>query len=128
VAAVHSFRGAVTLIAGGYDKGLDLAPLARAAAESAEVLVTMGQTGPALAAMARQQALYAGRALVVREARNIEEAVLLADALAMPGSAVVFSPGCASYDMFENFDHRGKVFKELVRTRLGRRDVQSRGA
>jgi UDP-N-acetylmuramoylalanine--D-glutamate ligase len=120
VAAVQSFRGPVTLIAGGYDKKLDMTPLARAVASRVEVLVTIGHTGPTLAEQARRESLYLGRSLVIREAGSLEEAVRVADGLSMPGSAVVFSPGCASYDMFDNYDQRGKVFKGLVRTTMRR--------
>jgi len=115
VAAVDSFPGAVTLIAGGYDKKLDLHSLARAAARSVEVLITLGQTGPALAQKVRQESLHVGRPLLIREASSLEEAVRLANSLSMPGSAVVFSPACASYDMFDNYEHRGRVFKDLVK-------------
>jgi UDP-N-acetylmuramoylalanine--D-glutamate ligase len=114
IAAVSSFDGPVTLIAGGYDKKVDMRPLARAAAESARVFITMGQTGPGLAAMAREEGAGLGRRLIVREAADLPDAVDLAVALSDSGSSVVFSPGCASYDMFENFAHRGRVFKELV--------------
>jgi UDP-N-acetylmuramoylalanine--D-glutamate ligase len=118
IAAVESFRSPVTLIAGGYDKKLDMTPLARAAARSAEVLITIGQTGPTLAQKARQESFFLGRSMLIREACDLEEATLAAKQLSMPGTAVVFSPGCASYDMFENYNHRGQVFKELVRTRV----------
>jgi UDP-N-acetylmuramoylalanine--D-glutamate ligase len=117
VAAVSSFAAPVVVIAGGYDKKLDLTPFARAAAASAQVVITVGQTGGFLARRTRQESLYLGRAVLVREAATLEEAVGLAGRLAMPGTAVVFSPACASYDMFENYEQRGRVFKELVRRR-----------
>jgi UDP-N-acetylmuramoylalanine--D-glutamate ligase len=120
VAAVQSFRAPLTLIAGGYDKKLDLTPFAQAAARSVEVLITVGQTGPVLAQQVRQESAYLGRTVCVREAAGLPEAVRLAEQLSMPGSVVVLSPGCASYDMFENYDHRGKVFKELVRSLCSR--------
>lgn len=120
VAAVNSFGGAVTLIAGGYDKKLDLSPLARAAARSVEVLITLGQTGPLLAQRAREESLCLDRSILVKEVGSLEEAVGAAQRLSMPGSAVVFSPGCASYDMFDNYDHRGRVFKDLIRAHFRR--------
>jgi UDP-N-acetylmuramoylalanine--D-glutamate ligase len=121
VAALESFRGPLVLIAGGYDKQLDLTPLARAAARSVEVLITLGQTGPRLAQRTRQESLYVGRPVVIREAQSLEEAVGAARELSMPGTVVVFSPGCASYDMFRNYRHRGEVFKQLVRRHFGSR-------
>ena len=44
----------------------------------------------------------------------MQAAVLKARRLAQPGDVVLLSPACASFDMFENFEHRGKVFKEIV--------------
>jgi UDP-N-acetylmuramoylalanine--D-glutamate ligase len=114
VAALKSFDGPVTLIAGGYDKKLDLRPLAQMAAQRAKVLITIGQTGPMIAQWCGEAALQAGKTPVIREAGSLEEAVQAALELSMPGSAVVFSPGCASYDMFQNFADRGRHFKKLV--------------
>jgi len=128
IAALESFGGPVTLIAGGSDKKLDLRPLARAAAGSAEVLITMGNTGPRLAQMAREESAYAGRSMVVEEVNSLEEAMVGVRRLAMPGSAVVFSPSCPSYDMFDNFRHRGEVFKALVREHFGGGACKSRSA
>jgi UDP-N-acetylmuramoylalanine--D-glutamate ligase len=119
VAAVRSFSGPVTLIAGGYDKKLDLSPMAHEAAVGAEALITMGQTGPAIAQRAREESALSGRSLLVREVGTLQEAVDAAAELSMPGTTVLFSPGCASYDMFENCDQRGETFKHLVRTRFG---------
>ncbi len=119
IAALRSFGGALTLIAGGSDKRLDLRPLARAAAETADVLITMGVTGPRIAQMAREESAGMGRALVVREVGSLEGALCAVKSLSMPGSAVVFSPSCPSYDMFENFRQRGEAFKKLVRQRFG---------
>ncbi len=54
------------------------------------------------------------------DAASMEEAVHKARALAEPGDVVVLTPGCASFDMFESFEHRGWVFKDIVRS-LGHR-------
>lgn len=114
VAALHSLDGAVVLIAGGYDKGLDLTPVAKAAARHAAVLITMGQTGPVLAQKARRERVCLDSPLLVREAQSLERAVRIARELSMPGTSVVFSPGCASYDMFENYRQRGEAFRRIV--------------
>ena len=120
MAAVESFPGALTLIAGGSDKKLDMTPLAAAAGRHVDVLVTLGQTGPALARQVRHESLCAGHSVVIYEAEDLAGAVSAAARLSVAGSAVVLSPGCASYDMFENYEHRGRVFKDLVRSRPGR--------
>ena len=114
IAALTSFEAPITMIAGGYDKKLDLKPMARQIAASVEVLITMGQTGPYLAHCTREAALGLGRCPIVKEAQGLEEAVDSAVRLSMPGSTVLFSPGFASYDMFDNYAERGAGFKELV--------------
>ncbi len=128
VAALQSFQEPLTLVAGGYDKRLDLAPIARAAARCAEVVVTIGQTGPALARRARQESVCLGHSMMVREARTLEEAVREAVRYSMPGSCVLFSPGCASYDMFDNCQQRGEVFRRLVVEIVGTNGDLSRSA
>jgi UDP-N-acetylmuramoylalanine--D-glutamate ligase len=119
-AAVASFPAPVVLLAGGYDKKLDLGLIARAAVSSAEVLITLGHTGPEIAHRARQEALCAGRSIVVREAASLADALDQVAELAMPGTVVIFSPGCASYDMFDNYRHRGLEFAANVRARFAR--------
>ena len=114
IAALRSMRRPVTLIAGGYDKELPLEPLAEAIAEVAEVLVTIGETGPELARKTRETGAQRGMAPPVREAHTLEEALEAAMDLSMPGSVVLFSPGCASYDMFDNCVQRGNIFQKLV--------------
>jgi UDP-N-acetylmuramoylalanine--D-glutamate ligase len=56
----------------------------------------------------------------VRKAASMEEAVLAGQELAQPGDVVLLSPACASFDWFENYEHRGRVFKELVKNLHGR--------
>ena len=114
IAALKSFECPITLIAGGYDKRLDLKQLAEAIAQTVEALITIGQAGPSIAQSCREAALAAGRTPAMRETGSLEEAVQAAHELSMPGSVVLFSPGCASYDMFQNFAERGRRFKELV--------------
>jgi UDP-N-acetylmuramoylalanine--D-glutamate ligase len=116
IAAVRSFDVPVVLIAGGYDKKLDLKPLACAAVEEADVFITMGATGPRLAALAREALAAQGGTAQIVEAQSLAEAVAAAAQRALPGAAVVFSPGCASYDMFANYEVRGKAFRDLVRS------------
>jgi UDP-N-acetylmuramoylalanine--D-glutamate ligase len=119
IAALQSFQEPLTLVAGGYDKKLDLTPIARAAARCAEVVVTMGQTGPALARRIRQEGVCLGHSMVVREVRTLPEAVQEAARYSMPGSCILFSPGCASYDMFDNCVQRGEIFRRLVLESFG---------
>ncbi|MDP6370602.1 MAG: UDP-N-acetylmuramoyl-L-alanine--D-glutamate ligase [Planctomycetota bacterium] len=114
IAALRSFERPMTLIAGGYSKGLDLGPMAAAIAARADALVTIGHCGPELAQLSREAGLRRGKAAAIREAGSLGEAVRAAIELSMPGSVILFSPGCASFDMFQNFAERGLVFKALV--------------
>lgn len=105
----------VHLIAGGYDKGLDLAPIAARAARLAG-LYTIGATGPGLADLARKRSTGAPS----DRTPNVEHSATLAQAMASiatrvrPGDAVLLSPGCASWDQFENYEQRGREFARLA--------------
>ncbi|MFN0131119.1 MAG: UDP-N-acetylmuramoyl-L-alanine--D-glutamate ligase [Phycisphaerales bacterium] len=101
---------AVHLIAGGYDKGSDLGPVAAAAARLAG-LYTIGATGPTLAEAARQ----ADGTAHVDECGTLDIAVALASVRACPGEAVLLSPACASWDQFTNYEARGERFAAMVR-------------
>jgi UDP-N-acetylmuramoylalanine--D-glutamate ligase len=106
--ALESFPEPVVLIAGGVGKGQDFTPLAAAARGRVHHAVVLGQDGPRLAA-----ALEAAGIPVAR-AGSLREAVARARALARPGDVVLLSPACASFDMFQHFEHRGDVFRLLV--------------
>lgn len=108
VRALESFTERVVLIAGGVGKGQDFAPLGAAARGRVAHAVVIGRDGPAVA-----EALAAAGVPVTR-APSLEAAVEAARAAARPGDVVLLSPACASFDMFENFEHRGDVFRALV--------------
>ncbi|WP_295622961.1 cyanophycin synthetase, partial [uncultured Lamprocystis sp.] len=102
----------VVLIAGGDGKGADFAPLAPAVARAARAVVLIGRDAPLI----RQ--VINGLAPLV-QATDMADAVRQAAGLAQPGDAVLLSPACASFDMFDNYEHRGRVFADAVR-RLAR--------
>ncbi|NLF39592.1 UDP-N-acetylmuramoyl-L-alanine--D-glutamate ligase [bacterium] len=105
--ALHTIQPPVALIAGGHDKGMDFRPYAPLVRERVQRLVLMGAAAQKL----REQ--FDGVADTV-VARSMREAVELA-ARAMPhGSTVLLSPGCASFDLYNDFEHRGNDFKECV--------------
>lgn len=107
--AVRAFEpeeSRVHLIAGGYDKGSDLAPVARLADRIA-ALYAIGTTAPALAAACPR----------VTPCGTLERAVEAALARARPGDVLLLSPACASWDQFENFEKRGDAFRALVSRR-----------
>ena len=104
--------GRVHLICGGYDKKIDLAPMVEAAARCKGVY-TIGVTGPAIAAAVRAKG---GNAV---ECGELDVAVTRAAEGATPGDVILLSPGCASWDQFENYEQRGERFKALVREAMG---------
>ncbi len=110
IAAVESFNQPLILIAGGYDKGLDLDKMADAIAKNARALVVIGQTGGKIAESVKQ---LSGD-IIIETSQSMNDAVDKAARIATKGDVVVLSPGCASYDMFDNFQHRARVFKERV--------------
>jgi len=119
IVALGSFpaRSAV-MIVGGYDKHVSLDALGAALAEKAKAVVTVGATAGAIAS-AVKAAIDAGRGAADRPpviaAESFEQAMALARQAARPGDAVVLSPACASYDMFDNYERRGLRFVELVK-------------
>jgi UDP-N-acetylmuramoylalanine--D-glutamate ligase len=108
VKALESFTEPLVLIAGGKGKGQDFRPLADAARGRVVHAVVIGEDGPSVS-----RAL-AESGIPVRTCATFAEAVATARDLATPGEVVLLSPACASFDMFENFEHRGDVFKRLV--------------
>lgn len=105
--ALTAFEGGVHLILGGKDKGAPYAPLAPLIARRARGLYLIGASADRIA---RE---LAGSAEIVR-AGDLETAVLEAFSRAEPGDTILLSPACASFDQFESFEHRGRVFKEVV--------------
>lgn len=110
--ALRSFdRGIVHVILGGYDKGSDLEPLAGYAAAHGRAIYTMGATGGVIRCAA---AAFGGDAELI-DCRTLDRAVAEAVRRVGPGDVVLLSPGCASWDQFENFEQRGATFVEAVR-------------
>ncbi len=108
VAGVDGFPTPFVLIAGGRDKGGSYAPLVAAlAAGKCRGVVVIGEASDKIAAAV-------GDALPVLRASTLEDAVAGAVGRAQPGDAVVLSPACSSYDMFDNYEHRGRAFVAAV--------------
>jgi len=106
LAAITSYPS-VVLIAGGRAKGLDIRPLATA--ESVRGLVAIGESA-ALLLDERPDGIAA---------ESMAEAVARAVSLSSPGDVVLLAPGCASFDMFDSYGHRGDVFAAAVREEVG---------
>ncbi|MFQ3669890.1 MAG: UDP-N-acetylmuramoyl-L-alanine--D-glutamate ligase [Verrucomicrobiia bacterium] len=97
----------IILIAGGKDKGVDFAPLKPLLSQKVTAAILIGEMQSAL--------LRAwGQTIPCHRALDLPDAVAQARSLARPGSTVLLSPGCSSYDMFKNFEERGNLFRQLV--------------
>jgi len=108
IKALESFPDGIVLIAGGVGKGQDFGPLAEAARGRVRQAIVLGQDGDKIAASLERASI------AVRHAVSIEAALHAARDVAAPGDVVLLSPACASFDMFDNFEHRGDVFRGLV--------------
>jgi UDP-N-acetylmuramoylalanine--D-glutamate ligase len=99
----------VVLIAGGDGKGQDFSPLLDAVKENARVVVLFGRDAPLIEGvlLASEVPLY--------DAITLQEAVAIAHKFAIAGDAVLLSPACASFDMFNDYVHRAQVFVEAVK-------------
>jgi UDP-N-acetylmuramoylalanine--D-glutamate ligase len=106
--ALDAFSGRILVILGGKDKGSDYSELQKPLREKAILALLVG------AAAEKIEKQIAGN-VAVEHAGTIERAVEIASHAAQPGDIVLLAPACASFDQFQNFEHRGRVFKELVR-------------
>jgi UDP-N-acetylmuramoylalanine--D-glutamate ligase len=111
-AALLGLDRPVVLIAGGQSKGAEFNTLAKAIQRYARQVLLIGEDRMALAAAI-------GDRVPVTLADDLPQAVRLAARWAQTGDAVLFSPACASFDMFKDFAHRGDVFSGLVRELIG---------
>jgi UDP-N-acetylmuramoylalanine--D-glutamate ligase len=107
LASLDGFARPFVLIAGGQGKGEDLRPLGDLLRAGGRGLVALGEARDEVAAAV-------GDAVPVAVVDDMQQAVARAAEMARPGDAVVLSPACASWDMFDDFAHRGRVFAEAV--------------
>jgi len=116
IAALEAFPARkIVAIVGGYDKKIDLPPLHKALVERAKAVITIGQTGESIAKGVETIKAGSHFPIVVR-AHQLPAAVNAAVGLCQPGDNLLLSPACASYDMFENYQQRGKIFVDLIRS------------
>jgi len=110
--AIESFEESVILIAGGYDKQIDLRFFAKSIAEKVKAVSLIGETADQLSVFIDEFRTENG--LAERICESLPEAVKWAIEQSEEGDAILLSPGCASYDMFRNFAERGDCFRRLV--------------
>jgi UDP-N-acetylmuramoylalanine--D-glutamate ligase len=107
IKALESFPANIHLILGGKDKGSDYSVLNELLRERVKRVYTIG------AAAAKIESQIQG-ASEIEHAETLENAVRLASASAVAGDVVVLAPACSSFDQFQSYEHRGRVFKEIV--------------
>jgi UDP-N-acetylmuramoylalanine--D-glutamate ligase len=106
--ALDAFPGNVVVILGGKDKGSDYKILRKALRSHARLALLIGSAADKIEA-------ELGGVIPVERAGTLARAVETASRHAQPGDTVLLAPACASFDQFENYEHRGRVFKQLVR-------------
>ena len=114
IAGLRSFPQKICIIAGGYDKKIPYEPLAQPIIENVKLLVVMGQTGPAIEKVVREHPDFEKSGITILHAQSMEEAVKLMYENTKEGDIVSLSPASASFDLYPNFEERGKHFKRLV--------------
>lgn len=105
--ALGSFESPIVLIAGGKDKGNDYSPLFEIVKNKVRAMILIGTGAPKL------QREFSDKTKCVM-ASSMEDAVAKAKREANRGDVVLLSPACASFDMFQDYEHRGREFKRLV--------------
>jgi UDP-N-acetylmuramoylalanine--D-glutamate ligase len=110
VKALEAFPGHVLLIAGGRDKMTDLTEFVQLIREKVDHLILLGEAKDRFHEAARNAGITH-----IHIVKSVQDAVSLASRLAKPQQVVLLSPACSSYDMFANYEERGKTFKNLVR-------------
>ena len=105
--ALNNLNEPLILICGGREKGNDYSAVLELAAKKVKAAILIGE--------AREKIKKAfGGVIKLEEAASLKEAVEKAQGLARPGDCVLFSPMCKSFDMFSNYEERGRIFKDLV--------------
>lgn len=107
--SIASIEGNLVVILGGKDKGLDFTGLEKILAQKARRILLLGKAAPLIAAQLH------GLRKKLLQVRDLNEAVQAGhEILRQEGGVVLLAPACASFDMFDNFEHRGNVFKQEV--------------
>lgn len=105
--ALRNIKKPAVLIAGGRDKGSDFASIRGLVKEKIREVVLVGEANERIAAAW-------DKLLPISQVKTFQEAVAVAYSKAKSGEIVLFSPMCKSFDMFTDYEHRGRTFKELV--------------
>jgi len=116
--AVAAFSAGIHLILGGKDKGSDYTVLSPLLRERVRSVYTIGSAAEKIESQLRG-------VVSIHSCATLDGAVSAAASAARPGEVVLLAPACSSFDQFENYEHRGRVFKELVSRRSSGKTWQS---
>ena len=114
IAGLKAFPQKICIIAGGYDKNIPYEPLAKPVLDHVKLLVVMGQTGPKIEKVVSEHPDFASSGLKILHAETMEQAVQLMYENTVEGDIVSLSPASAAFDLYPNFEYRGRHYKELV--------------
>ena len=106
--ALENVPAPIHLIAGGRDKGGNFSELNPLIREKAKKIVLIGESAEKL------KKIWAGLGIPIKTADSLKSAILFAYQETLSGAAVLLSPGCASFDMFSNYEDRGRQFKQFI--------------
>lgn len=107
--ALEGVKSPIVWIAGGTDKGNDYSAIDRLVEDKVTALIILADDSEALSTH------FDGKVPLIKATKSVKEAVKWAAELAEPGSTVLLSPACASFDLFKNYKDRGDRFKDAVR-------------
>jgi UDP-N-acetylmuramoylalanine--D-glutamate ligase len=116
--AVAAFSSGIHLILGGKDKGSDYSTLAQLLRERVRAVYTIGSAAAKIESQLRG-------VVSIHSCETLDGAVNAAASAAHPGEVVLLAPACSSFDQFESYEHRGRVFKGLVNQRQGSKTWQN---
>ncbi|MBR0260675.1 MAG: UDP-N-acetylmuramoyl-L-alanine--D-glutamate ligase [Selenomonadaceae bacterium] len=112
IKALETFAGHIVLIAGGDDKGTDLTEFLNLVNERVDYLILVGDAAARFKACALEKNFHAEK--ILEAGYSMERAVELAKEISHPPQVVLLSPACASFDMYSDFEERGRDFKRIV--------------
>jgi UDP-N-acetylmuramoylalanine--D-glutamate ligase len=110
--AIESFAGNIHLILGGKDKNSDYSLLSQLLRQRVKAVYTIGSA-------AEKIELHLRGTVPIVSAYTLQQAVTRAAEASLPGDIVLLAPACSSFDQFESYEHRGRVFKDIVMERRG---------
>ena len=106
--------GRLLLIAGGQDKGVSFVELGREICGIVDILILTGLAGARIMESVRAAEEFGESGLVIVTCVDLAGCVKVVHEMASEGDVVLFSPGCASYDAFESYEERGRIFRGLI--------------